>query len=128
MSGLHLALIAFALVVATGFRWFQLAFAVALPKNRSIFLIGMILGAGLGIAALIEGAGVMGAILAGLSIFLGCFFVFTFLISAQKGGSGQLQPGSELIAFTAPDHRGIAFDSATLAGRPILLKFFRGHW
>lgn len=128
MSGFHLSVLAFLLVFATGFRWFQLVYAVALPKNRLGFLLSMLLGAGLALVALVQGAGVVGSVLASLAIFLGCFFVFTWSISAQKGGPGTLQIGSKLQNFSAKDHSGNIFESTSLAGRPILLKFFRGHW
>jgi len=128
VSGLTLSIVAFALVSATGFLWFRRAFAVALPENRTGFVICMIVGVCLGIAGLVQGAGLAGGILSTLAILLGGMFVFTWLISAQKGGSGTLQIGSPLISFSAPDHLGNSFDSNTLDGRPILLKFFRGHW
>jgi len=128
LNGLYLSILAFAIVFATGFRWFQLNRAVALPENRGGFLTSMLIGAGFGIAGLLQSPGVVGGILSGLAIFLGGMFVFTWSISAQKGGSGTLQPGTPLIAFNAPDHQGNNFDSSTLDGRPILLKFFRGHW
>ena len=128
MSGFHLSILAFLLVFATGFRWFQLVYAVALPKNRLGFLLCMLLGAGLALVALVQGAGVFGSVLASLAVLLGAFFVFTWSISAQKGGAGALQPGSKLQNFSATDHNGSIFESASLAGRPVLLKFFRGHW
>ncbi|MEH6570222.1 MAG: hypothetical protein V7709_14170 [Halioglobus sp.] len=128
MSGFHLSLLAFLLVFATGFRWFQLVYAVALPKNRLGFLLFMVLGAGLALVALVQGAGVFGSVLASLAVFLGCFFIFAWSISAQKGGTGTLQIGSKLQSFSATDHRGDIFESASLEGRPVLLKFFRGHW
>ena len=128
MSGFHLSLLAFVLVFATGFRWFQLVYAVAIPKNRLGFLLCMLLGAGLAVAALVQGARVFGSVLASLAAFIGVFFVFTWSISAQKGGAGTLQKGSKLQTFRAIDHSGNIFDSASLEGSPVLLKFFRGHW
>lgn len=128
MYGLHLSILAFAIVLATGWRWFQLVYAVALPENRGGFLASMLLGVACAIAALLQSPGIIGAILASLAIFLGSFFVFTWTISAQKGDSNALQPGQQLLHFSAPDHLGDMFDSNTLDGRPVLLKFFRGHW
>jgi len=128
MGGLYLSLVAFALGFATIFRWFQLNRAVALPKNRGGFLACMIVGICLAIAGLMQEPGLIGGIAASLAILLGVFFVFTWTISAQKGGSGTLKPGSKLISFTAPDHLGNNFESSSLEGQPLLLKFFRGHW
>lgn len=128
MNGLFLSILAFAIVLATGFRWFRLAYAVSLPENRFGFVASTLIGVGLAIAGLILGAGLAGAVLSTLSILLGGFFLFTVSISEQKGGSGKLQPGSSLLSFSTPDHLGNTFDSSALDGRPILLKFFRGHW
>ena len=128
MSGLYISILAFAIVFATGFRWFQLVYAVALPKNRGGFVASMLVGVGCAIAALLQSPGTAGVIFSSLAILLGSFFVFTWTISAQKGGSGALQLGAPLLRFSAPDHQGNLFDSSTLDGRPILLKFFRGHW
>jgi peroxiredoxin len=33
-----------------------------------------------------------------------------------------------VVSFSAPDADGREFDLSSLAGRPFLLKFFRGHW
>ena len=128
MNGLYLSIMGFAIVFATGFRWFRLASAVALPENRLGFVASMVTGIGLAIAGLAQGAGPAGGVFSTLSILLGGLFVFTWSISKQKGGSGKFQPGAPMLAFSAPDHLGDTFDSSSLDGRPILLKFFRGHW
>jgi cytochrome oxidase Cu insertion factor (SCO1/SenC/PrrC family) len=125
---MYLSVLGFAIVFATGFRWFRLVYAVALPKNRIGFLASMAIGICFAVAGLWQGAGLVGGIFATLSILLGGFFVFTWSISKQIGGSGKFQPGLPLLAFSAPDHSGNTFDSSTLDGRPVLLKFFRGHW
>ena len=128
MNGLTLSLLAFAIVFATGFRWFQLVSAVAIPRNRGFYVAAMLAGLGCAIAALLQSPGVIGVIFSGLAIILGGLFVILWAISAQKGGTGALQLGEPLLHFSAPDHQGNTFDSSTLDGRPILLKFFRGHW
>lgn len=128
MNGLTLSILAFGIVFATGFRWFRLISAVALPKNRGLFIASMLAGVACAIAALLQSPGVVGVIFSSLAILLGGFFVIFWAISAQKGGTGALQLGEPLLHFSAPDQLGNAFDSSTLDGRPILLKFFRGHW
>jgi hypothetical protein len=128
MNGLYLSLLAIGVVFATGFLWFRLAFAVALPENRAGFVSSMALGVSLGVSGLVLGSGLLNGTLAVLSLLLGGFFIFTFLISAQKGGSGALQIGSPLLTFSTTDQQGDTFDSSSLEGRPVLLKFFRGHW
>lgn len=128
MNGVYLSILGFAVVFATGFRWFRLVYAVALPSNRIGFLASMTVGICFAIAGIVQGAGLAGGVLSTLAILLGAFFIFTWSISKQVGGSGKFQPGSPLLAFSAPDQEGNTFESSTLDGRPILLKFFRGHW
>jgi peroxiredoxin len=36
--------------------------------------------------------------------------------------------GETLRDFSALDENGERFELASTAGRPVLLKFFRGHW
>ena len=36
--------------------------------------------------------------------------------------------GDTIPAFSALDENGELFESKTLAGKPALIKFFRGHW
>lgn len=128
MNGFYLGLAAFALVFAAGFRWVQLIQSVSLPDNRIGFLLCMVTGMGLAITSFFHNPGWIGGTLAALALIPSCFFVFTWAISAQKGGPGKLQPGSPLMAFTAIDDMGSSFDSGVLVGKPVLLKFFRGHW
>jgi hypothetical protein len=128
VSSLVSASLAFVLVFITGFIWFRQAFAVSLPNNRAIYLLCMTAGVALGVYALTNNPGLLGGAFAVLASLLGTAFLFTWAISAQKGGPGRLIIGSPLIHFSAPDHLGNTFDSTTLDGGPILLKFFRGHW
>ena len=128
MSGELLAALSFGLVFATGFRWFRLVYAVAIPDNRIFFLLSMALGVGLGIAAFVRGTAWPGGVAAGVACFLGGMFLFTTAISAQKGGCGKLQVGAELPLFSAPDETGKTVNIENLVGQPLLLKFFRGHW
>ena len=103
--------------------------SVSIPRNRSGFIALILLGAGLGITALAIGTqSLVAGIAAGLAIFAGAFFLFSVAIGKQTGGSGQLQVGSPLADFSAPDENNEPFNISSLRGKPILLKFFRGHW
>jgi cytochrome oxidase Cu insertion factor (SCO1/SenC/PrrC family) len=128
LSGFLLACLALGLVVVTGIIWFRSAYAVTLPTNRIAYVIAMGTGAVLAVFALADNPGLVGGTFAVLAALLGCFFLFTVAISEQKGGAGNLVIGSPMPAFSARDHLGNPFDSSTLDGRPVLLKFFRGHW
>jgi len=128
MSGAAFAFLAFALVLGTGVVWFRRAHAVNLPENRTGFVMAMVLGIAIGIAAMLSAPGWLGGVAASLAILAGGFFLFTVAISAQKGSSGAFALGQPVPDFTAPDENGEPFALASLAGRPFLLKFFRGHW
>ena len=55
---------------------------------------------------------------------------FLWLLTQGDTPDGELivERGDLLPRFEARDHHGEPFDSASLAGRRVLLKFFRGHW
>ena len=128
MNGTALAILSLLLVVGAGALWFRAALGVRLPKNRSIFVAAWFCGALLGITALTRGTGWIGAIPAVLAIFGGSFLTFTVLISRQKVAAGVITVGSTLPDFSATDENGESFKASSLAGHPVLIKFFRGHW
>ena len=123
-----LALVAFALVLGAGASWFRRAQAVSLPEDRTGFVALMATAAATGVVALALGAGWFAGTLAGLAVFGGSLFLLLVSISAQKGGSGAFQVGSPVPDFAAPDENGEEFRLSSLSGKPLLLKFFRGHW
>ena len=49
-------------------------------------------------------------------------------LAIQSSQAPAVAVGQPILEFTAPDENGDIFDSASLHGKPILLKFFRGHW
>jgi cytochrome oxidase Cu insertion factor (SCO1/SenC/PrrC family) len=63
-----------------------------------------------------------------LALAIGCFLSFTVAISRQQVSAGAISVGDTLPDFKAPDEDEEPFQAASLAGRPVLLKFFRGHW
>jgi cytochrome oxidase Cu insertion factor (SCO1/SenC/PrrC family) len=82
----------------------------------------------LGALAFAAGPGWLGGALAALTVAGGSVFLATLAISRQVGGSGAFRVGERVPDFTAPDESGAPFNLSSLAGRPLLLKFFRGHW
>ena len=123
-----LGLLALAIVGGAGALWFRKMYVVDIPSDRRGFLAAWLLGAALGIAALAQGPGWVGGVPAGLAVFLGIFFCFTVSISRQVVADGAVRVGDTLPAFQATDDRRETFDSASLAGHPVLIKFFRAHW
>jgi hypothetical protein len=128
VSPIALGVIALLVVAGAGVVWFRAALAVRLPKNRAGFVAVWLAGAALGIAALTQGAGWAGGVPAVLALLGAIFFLFTIGISRQEVAADAVAVGARIPDFSAPDENGDSFDAASLAGHPVLLKFFRGHW
>lgn len=83
----------------------------------------------MGVAAFFSEPGIVGGILAGISVLIGGVYLgLGFFLSAQSKQTPAVTVGSSLPVFSAPDENGNLFDIASLSGNPIFLKFFRGHW
>jgi hypothetical protein len=60
---------------------------------------------------------------------IGLFLPFTIAISPQELEAGKvIQVGDKIPHFTALDDQGATFDSTSLSGHLVLVKFFRAHW
>jgi hypothetical protein len=108
--------------------WMRALKRVAIPKNRGGFVVVWIVSAVLGLAALTGEPGWHGGIAAGLAVFASAFFLLTVAVGGQKVAADAISVGATIPRFSAPDEHGQMFDSASLAGHPVLIKFFRGHW
>jgi hypothetical protein len=128
MSGGLLGLAGAAVVFGTGFVWFRLIDAVRIPRVRAPYFAAMGLGVALGIAAFVQGTGILGAIPALFAILAGGFFLALRLQSGQDARVPVVKLGEPMLDFTALDDEGNSFELASLRGKPFLLKFFRGHW
>jgi hypothetical protein len=128
MSGDALGFVAFTLVAGSMVLWFRRMKLVQIPADRRGFVTCWVGGALLGILALALGTGYPGGVAAGIAIVAGGFFSLLVYISPQKVADDAVRVGESLRAFTALDENGADFSSASVAGKPVLLKFFRGHW
>ncbi len=127
-TGTKLGFLALAIAMATVGMWFYRIRMVDIPEDRTLFAICFLTAAALGIAALVKGAGKLGAVPAILAIVVGSFLPFTMAISEQEVETTGIQVGETIPHFTALDDRRELFDSNSLKGRPVLMKFFRAHW
>jgi cytochrome oxidase Cu insertion factor (SCO1/SenC/PrrC family) len=123
-----LGLAALGVVVVAGFFWVRALQRVEIPANRGAFVAAAVLAAILGVLALASGPGWLGGIAAGLAVLVSAFFLFSIAIGDQKLAEDAIQVGATIPAFTATDEHGQTFDSQSLAGHPVLIKFFRAHW
>jgi hypothetical protein len=128
MSGIELGVVAFLLVAGAMTLWARRIRRVQIPTDRRGFVACWVSGAALGIVALTQGAGWVGGIPAGIAAVAGIFFSALVYISPQKVADNAIQVGERLRGFTALDENGTVFSIASVAGKPVLLKFFRGHW
>jgi hypothetical protein len=123
-----LGLSGFALVGGAAVLWFRRIRSVDIPRDRSAFVAAWSVGALLGVAALWLDVGWAVGVPSALAAVVGILFTVLVAISGQRVGDDAIRVGAALPAFTAIDEDGATFDSRSLAGRPVLLKFFRGHW
>lgn len=123
-----LGVLAFLLVAGSMALWFLRIQRVDIPTDRRAWVGSWLLGAALGIAALVAGAGWMGGIPATLAVVAGLLFSGLVFVSRQRVADDAIRVGDMLRPFTALDDGGEAFSIASTTGRPLLLKFFRGHW
>jgi hypothetical protein len=123
-----LGVLAFLLVAGSMGLWFRRIQRVEVPTDRRGWVASWLLGAALGVAALGSGAGWVGGVAAALAVLAGVFFSVLVAVSAQRAAADAIRVGEMLRDFTALDDRGELFSIASTAGRPLLLKFFRGHW
>lgn len=117
-----------AVIAVSAALWFRGIQRVAIPENRGFFIVAWIVAAVSGVAALLGEPGWLGGISAGIGVFGAVFFLGTVAIGRQKVGDTAIQVGASIPHFTAADEHGQMFDSQSLAGHPVLIKFFRGHW
>jgi hypothetical protein len=126
--GTVLGFVALTAALLTVVSWFRLAHQVAIPEDRTLFVVAFLGAAGLGVAALVIGPRWFGGVPAVLAIAMGGFLTFTVAISPQQVADHPIRVGDTIPVFTALDDQGDRFRSADLAGAPVLIKFFRAHW
>ena len=128
-TGTKLGLAALALAVATTLLWFSMTRTVGLPETRAPFVVAWIGAVALGVFAYFKGTSIAGGLPPALGMLVSSFLLFTVYISPQTLDAGKsIKVGDTIPHFTAPDGRGEIFDSASLHGHLVLIKFFRAHW
>jgi hypothetical protein len=121
----HLGLFALVLILTSATRWFWRAWQVNVPRKPGLFRATWATGSILGCVAYYQSPEDPFAVWA---IGLGLLLVYLVSTGAQKVGSEMVNVGDTLPSFSALDENGNVFNSSSLEGKPVLLKFFRGHW
>jgi hypothetical protein len=101
---------------------------VGVPENRIPFVLAFLSVAGLGFGAFVRGTRWYGGLAALVAIFIGLLIPFTVAISRQEVAPGAIAVGDTIPRFEATDEFGNLFDSESLHGHLLLIKFFRAHW
>ena len=126
--GTTLGVLALVVAAATVALWFRQIGQVDIPEDRTTYVIFFLSAAALGVGAFVAGVRWFGGVAAALAIIIGSFFPFTVAISRQEVAANSIRVGDSIPMFSALDENGETFESKTLAGKPVLIKFFRGHW
>lgn len=121
----YLGLAALILILAVATRWFWRAWQVNIPKQSGLFRTAWAIGLVLGCIAYYQSPTDPFALWA---IALGLLFLYLVSTGAQKISGKTVNVGDALPSFAIPDETGSIFNSSNLIGKPVLLKFFRGHW
>ncbi len=128
MNATALGLAAFAIAAANTAWFFGRMRRVALPLDRSAHEALWAASVALGVAAFAIGVNWVGGIAAALGIAVGAGMLLLRLGSPQARNVPAVAVGGPILDFTAPDEHDAPFALSSLAGKPFLLKFFRGHW
>jgi hypothetical protein len=126
--GTTLGFLALVVAAATVTLWFRQINQVDVPEDKTTYLVFFLFAAALGVGAFVARTRWFGGVAAALAILIGSFFPFTMAISRQEVAVNAIRVGDTIPAFSALDENGELFESKTLAGKPVLIKFFRGHW
>ncbi len=101
---------------------------VRVPASAVGHVVATLVAMALSAAGLVAGVGLVAGIAAGIVLLLGGLFLVLVAGSGQRRGTARFAVGGRLPDFVATDDEGRPFALAALRGRPVLLKFFRGHW
>ncbi|RMF20282.1 MAG: hypothetical protein D6760_11895 [Deltaproteobacteria bacterium] len=127
-SGFRIALFAALVVAGAWASYWPRIKAHRVPRRPIVHQAAMAAGICLAILGLVRGPGTLGVVLAVFAVIGAIFFLFSSLTSAVPQKRPAVEVGGRVLPFEATDSEGARFDLGSLAGRPILLKFFRGFW
>ena len=128
-QGTKIGLLAAAVAAITAWYWFHLTREVALPEDRTGFVVVFLASVCLGVLAFVKRTGWLGAVPPIFAIVVGLFFPATMMISEQVvARDSAIEVGDRIPRFVSVDDSGAEFDSRSLNGHLVLIKFFRAHW
>lgn len=126
--GTSLGLLALALAIGAVTLWGQQIRAVAIPEDRTPFVLAFGSAGALGFGAFLAGTRWFGGMASMVAILLSSLVLLTISVSRQEVAAGAIAVGDVIPRFESVDEFGQPFDSATLHDHLLLIKFFRAHW
>lgn len=117
------------LVALTGAHWTRGMLQVRVSPNITPVRLAFCFGAALCLVPFLMGGGGLALrILCGIAIAIAALFMGLDRIAALPTPVPNVGIGDLALDFTATTSEGDDFSLSSLRGRPVLLKFFRGHW
>jgi len=112
-------------VLVTVTYWLFRIWRVAIPKRPYLFRAGLVVTLALGLVSILQREDASSAYWA-----IGVAFVFLALslTGRQRVDDQSIAVGDGMPSFIGVDDQDNPFDSESLVGSRVLLKFFRGHW
>ena len=108
--------------------WLRMIAHVELGQKRWVVNALFASSLALGAFALAQSPSTPGFVLAGTTVAFSALYFVLLSFSGQSNQVPAVAVGSRIPDFTALDHNGQPFSLSSLNGKPILMKFFRGHW
>jgi len=106
--------------------WFWRCFKVNIPPSIPyLFIFFYVIGIALSVIAL---NGTVENSYASWAVGVGNFLLYLLFTDAQKAGEDMIKVGDAIPTYKGTDENGKIFDTSTLSGKRVLIKFFRGFW
>ena len=123
---IDLGLLGLLIILVTTGTWFWRAWRVRIPTSTPYpFIMLWAFGLVLGIVALM---GETESSYAAWAVGVGVSLLYLIFTGAQKVSDTMINVGDQIPAFNGTNDEGETFDSSSLSGSRVLIKFFRGHW
>lgn len=132
----HRAAVAGVGVVLVLAAWTHYLVAIAretVPRRPVAHCVALVLGLGIGVVSVLpphvyDTARIAATAMFGVNLLLVALFLWLLSQSPQPQGALIVSVGDTIAPFSSTTDTGKPFESSELAGKRVLLKFFRGHW
>ncbi|MEM8500090.1 MAG: hypothetical protein AAF542_18870 [Pseudomonadota bacterium] len=126
---LYLGIPALLIVGGSFALWIRAFQRVAIPKDRTTYVVTWIVGGSIGLGALMMSeSGDLTRIPAWFAVSTSVILLLLVSISRQVPAENTIRVSDCMPTFTAIDEHGEPFNSLSLQGHLALIKFFRAHW